>query len=401
MTRTVATEKVVTEPLRPIELHQVDRLALNRKLDAALKSVTKKLDKNIIALGDKFPNEACEGGKWAPTGNVEWTTSFWTGQLWLMWELTGDDKYREAAERYLPSFAERLDLRIETATHDLGFLYTLSCINAWRLTGNETARQTALQAADILMERYNPVAKIIQAWGDLNDPEQQGRMIIDCNMNLPLLYWASEQTGDARYAQAATAHAQQAAKYIVRPDSSTFHTFYMDVETGEPRFGNTHQGFSDTSCWSRGQAWGIYGFLLTYLYTGDTSMVDLTRSLAHYFINRLPEDDVCHWDLALLGTDAVRDSSAAAITACGLLELVNTLPVLDEHRAHYEEMALRIIQSLTDNYLARDDEACEGLLKHSVYHMASGKGVDECCSWGDYFYLEALTRVRKVWNLYW
>ncbi|MEZ2573916.1 glycoside hydrolase family 88 protein [Buttiauxella ferragutiae] len=401
MTRTVATEKVVTEPLRPIELHQVDRLALNRKLDAALKSVTKKLDKNIIALGDKFPNEACEGGKWAPTGNVEWTTSFWTGQLWLMWELTGDDKYRQAAERYLPSFAERLDQRIETATHDLGFLYTLSCINAWRLTGNETARQTALQAADILMERYNPVAKIIQAWGDLNDPEQQGRMIIDCNMNLPLLYWASEQTGDARYAQAATAHAQQAAKFIVRPDSSTFHTFYMDVETGEPRFGNTHQGFSDTSCWSRGQAWGIYGFLLTYLYTGDTSMVDLTRSLAHYFINRLPEDDVCHWDLALLGTDAVRDSSAAAITACGLLELVNTLPVLDEHRAHYEEMALRIIQSLTDNYLARDDEACEGLLKHSVYHMASGKGVDECCSWGDYFYLEALTRVRKVWNLYW
>ena len=401
MTRTVVTEKIVTEPLRPIELHQVDRLALNRKLDSALKSVTQKLDKNMIALGDKFPNEACEGGKWKPTGNVEWTTSFWTGQLWLAWELTGDDKYRQAAERYLPSFAERVDKRIDTATHDLGFLYTLSCVNAWRLTGNETARQTALQAANVLMERYNSVAKIIQAWGDLNDPEQQGRMIIDCNMNLPLLYWASQQTGDARYAQAATAHAQQAAKYIVRPDASTFHTFYMDVKTGEPRFGNTHQGFSDSSCWSRGQAWGIYGFLLTYLYTGDTSMVDLTRSLAHYFINRLPEDDVCHWDLALLGTDAVRDSSAAAIAACGLLELVKALPVLDEHRAHYEEMALRIIESLTDNYLARDDEACDGLLKHSVYHMASGKGVDECCSWGDYFYLEALTRVRQAWSLYW
>ncbi|TNV22935.1 glucuronyl hydrolase [Buttiauxella sp. B2] len=401
MTRTLVTENVVTEPLRPIELHQVDRLALKRKLDNALESVTKKLDKTIIAVGDKFPNEACENGKWQPTGNVEWTTSFWPGQLWLAWEMTGDDKYRQAAERYLPSFAERLNKRIETATHDLGFLYTLSCINAWRLTGNEEARKTALLAADILMERFNPVANIIQAWGDLNDPQQQGRMIIDCNMNLPLLYWASQQTGDARYAQAATAHAQQAAKYIVRPDASTFHTYYMDVITGEPRFGNTHQGYSDTSCWSRGQAWGIYGFLLTYLYTGDKSMVDLTRSLAHYFINRLPEDDVCHWDLALLGTDAVRDSSAAAITACGLLELVKVLPALDEHRAHYEEMALRIIQSLTDNYLARDDEPCEGLLKHSVYHMASGKGVDECCSWGDYFYLEALARVRQVWSLYW
>lgn len=395
------TASVVTEPLRPVELYAIDRQALRQSLDAALGRVTRKLDKNITAFGDSFPGEACEGGIWPRTKNVEWTTSFWTGQLWLAWEMTGKAHYREAAERTLPSFYERIEKRIETATHDLGFLYSLSCVSAWRLTGNETARQSALQAANALMERFNPTAKIIQAWGDLNDPEQQGRMIIDCNMNLPLLYWASEQTGDARYAQAATAHAEQAARYIVRPDASTYHTYYMDVKTGEPRFGNTHQGYSDSSCWSRGQAWGIYGFLLSYLHTGDKSMVELSRSLTHYFINRLPEDSVCHWDLALLGTDAVRDSSAAAITVCGLLELVKALPTLDPHRAHYEEMALRIMQSLTDNYLAHDDETCEGLLKHSVYHMASGKGVDQCCSWGDYFYLEALMRLRQIWPLYW
>ncbi|WP_330984620.1 MULTISPECIES: glycoside hydrolase family 88 protein [Enterobacterales] len=395
------TASVVTEPLRPVELYAIDRQALRQSLDAALGRVTRKLDKNITAFGDSFPGEACEGGIWPRTKNVEWTTSFWTGQLWLAWEMTGKAHYREAAERTLPSFYERIEKRIETATHDLGFLYSLSCVSAWRLTGNETARQSALQAADALMERFNPTAKIIQAWGDLNDPEQQGRMIIDCNMNLPLLYWASEQTGDARYAQAATAHAEQAARYIVRPDASTYHTYYMDVKTGEPRFGNTHQGYSDSSCWSRGQAWGIYGFLLSYLHTGDKSMVELSRSLTHYFINRLPEDSVCHWDLALLGTDAVRDSSAAAITVCGLLELVKALPTLDPHRAHYEEMALRIMQSLTDNYLAHDDEPCEGLLKHSVYHMASGKGVDQCCSWGDYFYLEAMVRLRQIWPLYW
>lgn len=395
------TRSVTTEPLRPIELHSVDRHALKQRLDTALSRVTRQLDKNIAAFGAKFPGEACENGVWPRTENVEWTTSFWTGQLWLAWEMTGEEKYREAAERYLPSFAERIEKRIDTATHDLGFLYSLSCVNAWRLTGNEAARRSALQAADALMERFNPVANIIQAWGDLNDPEQQGRMIIDCNMNLPLLYWASEQTGDPRYARAATAHVNQAAKYIVRPDASTWHTYYMDVVSGEPRFGNTHQGYSDTSCWSRGQAWGIYGFLLSFLHTGDKQMVELSRSLAHYFINRLPEDDVCHWDLALLGTDAVRDSSAAAIAACGLLELVKALPVLDKHRAHYEEMALRIIASLTVNYLTRDDEPDEGLLKHSVYHMASGKGVDQCCSWGDYFYLEALVRLRQVWNLYW
>lgn len=392
---------VTLETLRPIALHQIDRQALRVKIEEALASITRKLEKNIVTFGDKFPGEACENGVWPRSENVEWTNSFWTGQLWLAWEVTGDEKFRTAAERYLPSFAERIENRIETATHDLGFLYSLSCVNAWRLTGNMAARQTALQAADVLMERFNPVAKIIQAWGDLNDPEQQGRMIIDCNMNLPLLYWASEQTGDPQYARAATAHAEQAAKYIVRPDASTYHTFYMDLHTGEPRFGNTHQGFSDTSCWSRGQAWGIYGFLLSYQRTGDKSMVELARALAHYFLNRLPEDDVCHWDLALLGTEAVRDSSAAAITACGLMTLVNVLPVLDVHRPHYEEMALRIITSLTENYLARDDEPCEGVLKHSVYHMADNKGVDECCSWGDYFYLEALTRLRQVWTLYW
>ncbi|WP_145530761.1 glycoside hydrolase family 88 protein [Yersinia alsatica] len=395
------THSVKTEALRPIELHQTDRLALRQKLDEALARITRKLDKNMITFGDKFPGEACENGVWPRTENVEWTTGFWPGQLWLVWEMTGDKKYREAAERYVASFTERIEKRIDTATHDLGFLYTLSCVSAWRLTGNESARRSALKAADALMERFNPTAKIIQAWGNLNDPEQQGRMIIDCNMNLPLLYWASEQTGDPRYAQAAIAHVEQAAKYIVRPDASTWHTYYMDVKTGEPRFGNTHQGYNDTSCWSRGQAWGIYGFLLSYLHSGDKSMVELSRSLAHYFINRLPEDNICHWDLALLGTNAVRDSSAAAIAACGLLELVKILPTLDQHRAHYEEMALCIVESLTDNYLARDDEACEGLLKHSVYHMASGKGVDECCSWGDYFYLEALARLRQVWHSYW
>jgi len=395
------TKTIVTEPLRPIELHQTDRAALRKKLDDALARVTRKLDKNIVAFGDKFPGEACENGIWPRTENVEWTTSFWPGQLWLAWEMTGKAHYRQAAESYLSSFAERINQRIDTATHDLGFLYTLSCISAWRLTGNKTARDTALQAADVLMERFHPLAKIIQAWGDLNDPEQQGRMIIDCNMNLPLLYWATEQTGDPRYSEAATAHAERAAKYIVREDASTYHTYYMDVKTGEPRFGNTHQGYSDNSCWSRGQAWGIYGFLLSYHYTGNKEMVSLSRSLAHYFINRLPEDNVCHWDLALLGTDAVRDSSGAAIAACGLLELVKALPTLDKHRAYYEEMALRIVESLTDNYLAHDDEACEGLLKHSVYHMAGGRGVDQCCSWGDYFYLEAMIRLRQVWYPYW
>jgi unsaturated chondroitin disaccharide hydrolase len=207
-------------------------------------------------------------------------------------------------------------------------------------------------------------------------------MIIDCNMNLPLLYWATEQTGDPRFADAAKAHVMQAATYLIREDASTFHTYYMDVVTGAPRYGNTQQGYADDSCWSRGQAWGIYGFLLSYIYTGDETMIALSKRLANYFLNRLPEDYVCHWDLALVGTDALRDSSSAAIAVCGLLELVKHLPVTDPDREHYLAWAKGIMSSLTKHYLMGKDEKGNGLLKHSVYHLASNKGVDECASWG-------------------
>ncbi len=392
---------LIKEPLRPIELNQIDRAALKHQLQQAQNCVLQKLSHNLHAFGDKFPAETCEKGRYKLTENVEWTTSFWTGQLWLAWELSGREEFRLAAEKQVRSFGHRITHRIDTDTHDLGFLYTLSCVSAWRLTGNRDARCFALHAAEALLERYSPTAQIIQAWGDLNDPDQHGRMIIDCNMNLPLLYWASEQTGDPRFAAAAQAHAHQAAKYIIRPDASTYHTYYMDTVSGEPRYGNTHQGYANDSCWSRGQAWGIYGFLLTYHYTGESEFVEISRRLAHYFLNRLPEDDVCHWDLALLGTDQYRDSSAAAIAVCGLLELLETLPVLDPERAYYEEMALRILSSLTQNYLAGDEDQTDGLLKHSVYHLSGGKGIDECCSWGDYFYLEALVRATRVWKMYW
>ncbi|WP_114194741.1 glycoside hydrolase family 88 protein [Edaphovirga cremea] len=392
---------IANEPLLPLTHKPIDRIRLREELLSARQRVTQSLDRNLADFGDKFPAETCVNGYYPLTDNVEWTTSFWTGQLWLAWEMTGDEKYRLAAEKQVRSFGLRIAGRYDTQTHDLGFLYTLSCVAAWRLTANHEARGFSLLAAEALLERYHQKAHIIQAWGNLSDPEQAGRMIIDCNMNLPLLYWASEQTGESRFADAARAHVLQAARYLIREDASTYHTYYMDTVTGEPRYGNTQQGYADDSCWSRGQAWGIYGFLLSYIYTGDKEMIELSKRLANYFLNRLPEDDVCHWDLALLGTDALRDSSSAAIAVCGLLELVKHLPATDPDREIYEERALCIMSSLTENYLAKPDEPCNGLLKHSVYHLASEKGVDECCSWGDYFYVEALVRITQSWKLYW
>ncbi|PLR40631.1 glucuronyl hydrolase [Chimaeribacter californicus] len=380
---------------------QPDRAALAARLEQAWATVLTRIDAGMAAFGDRFPSETCTDGHYQPRDNVEWTPAFWSGQLWLAWQHSGNAAYRALAERHVVSFGRRIAQRIDTATHDLGFLYTLSCVSAWQLTGDRAARGIALLAAEALLERFNPQAGIIQAWGDLNDPAQRGRMIIDCNLNLPLLYWASAQTGDARFADAARTHVNQAARYLVRPDSSTYHTFYMDTVTGEPRFGNTHQGYADDSCWARGQAWGILGFMLSWRYTGDADMVRLAQRLADYFLLRLPKDGVCHWDLALLGTGALRDSSAAAIAVCGLLELSAALPAAGLDRGRYEAAALHIMESLTRDYLAAPHEAGTGLLKHSVYHLADNKGVDECCSWGDYFYIEALTRLTGIWQPYW
>jgi unsaturated chondroitin disaccharide hydrolase len=370
-------------------------------IQKAINFVLKKIDENLDTFTNMFPAPASKNGIYEAIPNNYWTSSFWTGMLWLAYEVTGDEKYKKVAEIQLGGYKKRLVERIEIDTHDLGFLYTLSCVAGYKLTGSEEAKSTALAAADELMKRYFDKAGIIQAWGNLEDPNQRGRMIIDCCMNLPLLYWASEVTGHKKYYNAAYSHVKQAEKYIVREDASSFHTFYMDVETGEPRYGKTAQGYSDDSCWARGQAWGIYGFPLSYIYNGDSELLEMAGKLANYFINRLPEDDVCYWDLVFTKGSEEKDSSGAAIAACGLMELAKHLPLADENKTIYENVSLSILKSLMDNYTTKEMPESNGLLLHAVYAKPDGKGIDECCIWGDYYYFEALVRAIKDWKLYW
>ena len=368
--------------------------------DTAVDFVLTRIDANLEPFREQFPAPASLGGIYLALGNTEWTSSFWTGMLWLAYELTGSEKYRRAAENQMPGYQRRLTGKINTATHDLGFLYTLSCVTAYKLTGNNDARTSAMEAAELLIGRYFEKAGIIQAWGDLSDTAQRGRMIIDCLMNLPLLYWVAQAGGGKEYYEIAYSHALQAARHIVREESSTFHTFYMDVETGAPRFGKTAQGYSDNSCWSRGQAWGIYGFILSYGYTRDGIFLELARKLADYFLNRLPEDYICYWDLVFTSGDEERDSSAAAIAACGLLELAKHLPLTDVYRTIYENAAMHMLYNLALKYTTAGMKS-NGVLGHAVYSKPNHEGVDECVIWGDYFYLEALTRLLKDWRLYW
>lgn len=371
------------------------------RIDQAIAAALAAVARNAAHFGERFPTPSSTGGIYGAMDNAEWTNGFWTGMLWLSYELSGQASFRTLAETHVASFDHRQRERIATNHHDLGFLYSLSCVAGYKLTGSEQARDAALGAARLLLERYYPGAGIIQAWGDLNDPGQRGRMIIDCNLNLPLLYWASDTSGDLRFRHAADRHIEQAARHIVRADGSTYHTFFFDADNGQPREGKTHQGYSDDSCWARGQAWGISGFPLVARHNGDTRLLELGKVLANYYLNRLPADGICHWDLIFTEGAEERDSSAAAVAACGLLELASRLPLLDPLRAEYECAAAGMVATLSEHYFNHDAAPGAGLLRHAVYHKPNRIGVDESCIWGDYFYLEALTRLSRIWEPYW
>ena len=377
-------------------------------IGAALTTVRR----NIATFGDRYPDDVTADGRYplrpatdgiAEGGNWGWTTSFWPGMFWLAWELTGDGEYLAAARRHTTDFVRRVREGEDIDTHDLGFLYTLSCVAGWRLTGDTAARAAALAAADHLMGRFLEPAGIIQAWGDLNDPAQRGRTIIDSLMNTPLLTWAAEQTGERRFADAVRRHAAGLREHILRDDDSTFHTFYWDVATGAPLRGATEQGAADRSCWARGQAWGIYGFALNHRATGDSTLLDASRRCADYFLAHLPADRVPYWDL-VYGDDsgAPRDSSAAAIAVCGLDELAE---LVDDPAAaaHYRVAAEAILASLIRHYAPADPTGSDALLLHGVYDLPKDRGVDEGNLWGDYFYLEALSRraLPADWRPYW
>ena len=365
----------------------------------ALEHCIKQVETNMPYFGNRFPWSATKQLQYPVIDNVEWTDGFWTGMLWLSYEYTGDEKFRKQAENNIDSFLYRVENQIELDHHDLGFLYSLSCVSGYKLTKSEKAKRAAILAADKLLTRWQEKGQFLQAWGPFNSPEHY-RFIIDCMLNIPLLYWASEVTGDNHYAEIAQKHFETSCKYVIRDDASAFHTFYMNPETGGPDHGATRQGFSDDSSWARGQAWGIYGIPLNIKYTHQTEYSDLFRAMTNYFLNRLPKDYVCYWDLIFTDKDnQSRDSSAAAIAVCGMLEMKKHVDIKDAEV--YDGAAAAIMRSLIENYTCDEIKAGAPILYHGVYSYHSGKGVDEGNIWGDYYYMEALTRYIKEWNPYW
>ena len=371
----------------------------------ALNDAVKIVKENLTEFTDKFQSPNSFDGFYQATENVEWTTGFWTGVIWLAYEHTGDDAFQKSAQVQVESFLDRIKNKIDVNHHDMGFLYSLSCVADYKLTGNEHAKKAALLAADHLAERYRERGKFLQAWGNPGEPKEY-RLIIDCLLNLPLLYWATEVTGDPSYEDKAENHIKTAMKCILRPDHSTYHTHFFDVETGEPTYGVTHQGNRNGSAWARGQAWGIYGIALSYRYLKNPEYMDLFCSVTDYFIEHLPEDLIPYWDFDFdTGSEEPRDSSASAIAVCGILEMAK---YLEKEKAQvYLTAADRMLRALTDLCANRDYKMSNGLLLQGTYarnskeNTCTDRGVDECNTWGDYFYMEALTRLSRDWKLYW
>ena len=261
----------------------------------------------------------------------------------------------------------------------------------------------ALAAADHLMTRVLEPAGIIQAWGDLDDPRQRGRTIIDSLMNTPLLFWASQTTGDARYADGrAPAHRPAARPHPAARRHDVPHVLLGSGDRRSRCAGETEQGNADDSCWARGQAWGIYGFALNHRYTGDASFLDAARRCADYFLAHLPADQVAYWDLVFGdGSGEERDSSAAAI-AVVRPDRTGRAAARRRARRRYRAAAGRILARSSTGTPPPADPSSNALMLHGVYDKPKGVGVDEGNLWGDYFYLEALTRVaRPDWTLYW
>ena len=376
----------------------------NERVQAALDRAVEQVRLNLPKYTKKCQNHSSVDNIYPACGNTQWTCGFWPGEVWLAYERTHDEAFLQTGKTMVESFHRRIVKKIRVAHHDMGFLYTPACVAAYKLTGDRQAREAAVLAADQLISRFQSKGEFIQAWGRMG-AKMNYRFIIDCLLNLPLLYWASNETGDGKYADIAKKHTATCMANSFRPDGSTFHTFYMNKD-GTPSHGRTCQGYKDDSFWARGQAWAVYGSILSWRYTQDPAALDAFKRALDFYLTRLPEDLVPCWDM-LFQPDSgePRDSSSAAIVACGLLEAARILP--REESGEYETLAREMVGSLAENYAVPELKVGTGLILHGTYSKKSPyntcfpEGVDECTSWGDFFYMEALTRLAGDWDPYW
>lgn len=367
-----------------------------------LDKVCHAIRKNISRIGDRNPKIGTEDYQWIYCGPSDWVSSFWTGQLWLAYKLTGESVFKNSARLRKPYFKELLALR-DCHDHDLGFQYSLSCVADYKLNMDEESKKMALEAADSLLTRFRRVGKYFVAWNEthiLGLEKTQGKSIIDSLENMALLLWATEVTNNPIYQEAAIAHADTLAKHIVRDDYSTFHTFDFDPLTQEPVCGRTFQGYADDSCWARGQSWAIHGYAQIFEYTGDRKYLELAKKLAVYAIEHLPENGVPIWDYLLPEHETqYLDSSAGAVTAAGMLMIADFCDDAEE-KEYFRQWACHMLAGLMKHCDLTETPEALGLLSDGASFVHQGL-CKNMLPYGDYYYMEALMRASGHTQFFW
>ncbi len=343
---------------------------------------------------DSLPRSTAKDGKMIVTTSRNWTSGFFPGSLWYLYETTGNNKLKEDALL----FTSRIEREKYTkSTHDLGFILYCSFGNGARLTNQSGYNDVMLTGAKSLITRYNPKIGLIKSWN--TNAKWQYPVIIDNMMNLEFLMWAFKYSKDSTFYKIAVNHADNSIKNHYRPDYSCFHVVSYDTVTYKVEKKQNHQGLDDNSAWSRGQSWGLYGYTMMYRETKNERYLQHAKKIAGFLLNHpnLPDDKIPYWDFNVQSKDDPRDASAAAVMASALIELSQ---YVDKKSAKkYREVAEQQIRVLSSPaYLAELGQNNYFLLKHCVGSKAHNSEVDVPLIYGDYYYLEAMLRFQKLKN---
>ena len=319
----------------------------------------------------------------------DWTSGFFPGELWFLYEYSGNKEWKTAAQQYTSNIEKE---KTNGGTHDMGFKIYCSFGTGYRLTKDAHYKDVIIQSAKTLSTRFNPVTGVIKSW---DNKKWQYPVIIDNMMNLELLFAATRLSGDSSFYRIAVSHANTTMKNHFREDYSSYHVLDYDEATGNVTSKVTHQGYSNESAWARGQAWGLYGYTMCYRETKNKVYLQQAEKIAAFILHHpnMPKDMVPYWDFNAPDIpSAPRDASAAAVMASALLEL----STYSRNGKDYRKTAESILGSLTNNYRSAPGEAKGFLLLHSTGSKPSNNEVDVPLSYADYYYLEALMRKKKL-----
>ncbi len=384
---------------------RVPREKLKAALDAAIRKLRDKADE----YKDGYPSNFTNGYRYNLGPNDNWIHGMLTGCYLLAYEATGNEFFLDIARHQLKSYEDRITNSINLDDHDVGFVYSPSCVAYYKITGDEYAKDLGLKAANILYDRsYTEkggfILRLAGAKDSLDPKCANGcRTMMDTMMNAPLFFWAHEMTGDEKFKRAALSQCDITNKYLIRADGSSYHHYQFELGTYKPLYGLTLQGNSADSTWSRGHTWAITGYPIAYRYSPEEYMTPLHRDVTYYYLDHLPEDFIPYWDFDFTSGDEPRDSSAGVSAACGMLEGAGAMPYSKEEKEILVTAANKILNSVIDKYTTETGKEYDGLITGvTAARKIKGYPIEGCALYGDYFYLEALVRLLKSdFNRYW